>query len=304
MSAPPVVPPRPARSLAKDDAPAVPPRPAARTVVSEAIERDRFAPSPLNDHIRAKGAKSLRFDDGNNETENHRKSVVDMPSLGEEGMEYAALPEEPKKEEPNEGETRTVGDDVKLAEPKPKLPAQTAKDRVATVTRTDSDRAASFGLGKPSSEKSLRKKASTTSQLSGNSVGDDREGIPEIGQRIPLLAHAGDVQAPSPAPGPGEGLAPRHHSRKTSARGFVGLPEDSYGLHGHGKTPTDKLEKDYYEKHPELAEKEKVFQRHEHDRASDFALSKDDLNKIVHSSAGPEDDGHGETLPIFPGISC
>ncbi|KAJ2897921.1 hypothetical protein MKZ38_004296 [Zalerion maritima] len=292
MSAPPVVPPRPARTEVKDDAPMIPPRPAGRAISPHA---DRFAQSPLNANLKAKNGKTLRFDE--NEPTERPRSVVDMPSLGEEGMEYAVLPEtkeEEQEEQVAEGETHTVGDDVKLAAPKPKLPAQTAKDRVAAVTRTDSDRAAAFGIGRPSSEeRSLRKKGSTVSQVSGTDMGDDKEGIPEIGQRIPLLSHAGDVQAPSPAPGSTEGLAPRHHSRQTSARGFVDLPNDSYGLHGHGRAPRDKLDKAYYEKHPELLQRERVFQRHEHDRANDFSLTSDDLNSIVREtrtkSADPQE---------------
>jgi hypothetical protein len=162
-----------------------------------------------------------------------------------------------------------------------------------TVTRTDSDKAASFGIGKPSidephaasSNRSLKKKASTISQLStSESHADDEHGIPEIGQQVPMFPNAGDVQAPSPAPGSagiGEGLKDKNHKRRTSARG--NLPPGSYGLHGHGMLPQDKLEKLYFQKHPDLLKKEHT--PHHYDRPQDFSLSSEDLNKIVRETA-------------------
>lgn len=211
--------------------------------------------------------------------------------VGEEGKEYAALAEElssSRDQSASPEQTRTVGEDVKLHAPKPSLPPMSAKQRVMAVTRTDSDKAASFGIGRPSSEdpvpsnRSLKKKASTISQLSTSENVDDEQGIPEIGQQVPMYPNAGDVQAPSPAPG-SEGYR-KHHKRKSSARG---LPPGSYGLHGHGVVPQDKLERAYFEKHPELLKKER--HPHHHDRPYDFSMSSDDLNKIVRSESGPHD---------------
>ena len=247
---------------------------------------DRFAPSPLNDTLLSKSPRTAHF--GSNGNGNHngdRSKSVEIPSVvGEEGLEYASLVDEASSPE----HTRTVGD-LKLHAPKPSLPAVSAKQRVMTVTRTDSDRAASFGIGKASSNddavpsnRSLKKKASTTSQLSNTeSHIDDEQGIPEIGQQVPMYPNAGDVQAPSPAPSAAEGK--RHHNRKTSSRG---IPPGSYGLHGHGlggQDKLDKLDKAYYEKHPEALNKEKI--KHHHDRANDFSMSKDDLEKIVRETA-------------------
>jgi len=209
-----------------------------------------------------------------------------MPSVGEEGLEYANLAEQLSPEH-----TSTVADDLKLHAPKPSLPAVSTKQRIMQVTRTDSDRAASFGIGRPSSiddsthvlpsNRSLKKKASTTSQLSLKSDFDDEHGIPEIGQQVPMYKNAGDVQAPSPAPATEGALKAKHHARKGSARG--NLPPGSYGLHGHGVVPQDKLEKAYYEKHPELLKKEHT--PHHHDRPYDFSMSKADLEKIVRDTA-------------------
>jgi len=208
-----------------------------------------------------------------------------MPSVGEEGAEYEGIHDEKPQASPEQ--TRTVGSDLKLYAPKPSLSAQSAKQRVATVTRTDSDRAAAFGIGKPSSEEpntaksSLRKKTST-SQLSGSeSHFEEEQGIPEIGQQVPMYPNAGDVQAPSPAPTPNWSEKGRHHSRKHSGR-VAELPPGSYGLHGHGVVSSDKLEKTYYEKRPEVMHREhSVPLRH---RPNEFALSSKDLNKIVRET--------------------
>lgn len=274
--------------------PMVPPRPANRHIErSLSPNPSRFAPSPLNESpLLPKSPRNSRLGvNGNGHNGDHidRSKSVEIPSAaGEEGVEYASLAADLSSSPEH---TRTIGEDVKLHAPKPSLPPGSAKQRVMTVTRTDSDRAASFGIGRPSSNddstaalpsnRSLKKKASTTSQLSNTeSHVDDEQGIPEIGQQVPMYPNAGDVQAPSPAPG-SEAPKPKHHSRKTSSRG--NLPPGSYGLHGHGVVPQDKLEKAYYEKHPDLLKKEKV--SHHHDRPYDFSMSRDDLNKIVRDTA-------------------
>jgi hypothetical protein len=106
------------------------------------------------------------------------------------------------------------------------------------------------------------------------------------------------VQAPSPAPaelGSQDSLLrkPKHHSRRTSARGFVELPPGSYGLHGHGILSQDKLEKAYYDKHPELRVKEHT--PYQPDRVQDFSMSRDDLNKIVRDTRS-QTPGNGKRL--------
>ncbi|TRX95601.1 hypothetical protein FHL15_003559 [Xylaria flabelliformis] len=302
MSAP-VIPPRPARSQEKDNhpPPTVPARPTKRVNRSISPNPDRFAPSPLNES--PFNPKPKRNSQSLLGEELERSTSVDMPGVGEEGQEYAAAiqelnssPEMNRTSSPEQ--TRIVGEDIKLHAPKPTVPAASAKQRVAAVTRTDSDRAAAFGIGRPSSEepllsggRSLKKKASTTSQLSHHSelYTDDEHGIPEIGQRVPMLAYAGDVQAPSPAPPRAASVdstkSGRHHTRRTSSRGgFTSdLPPGSYGLHGHGVESTDKLEKAYYEKHPDVYQKEHY--HHLHDRVRDYSMSSENLNKIVRDTA-------------------
>ncbi|KAI0147325.1 altered inheritance of mitochondria protein 21 [Xylariaceae sp. FL1272] len=304
MQSAPVVPPRPTRSQDKSNEnsmPAIPPRPTKRFNRSVSPNPDRFAPSPLNESPFNPKAKRLSQSFLGEELE--RSTSVELPGVGQEGQEYAAAieglspPADDDRGAPSSPEqTRSVGEDVQLHAPKPTVPAISAKQRVAAVTRTDSDRAATFGIGiaRPSSEeplhsgRSLKKKASTLSQLSHQSEQDDEQGIPEIGQRVPMLAYAGDVQAPSPAPPRAQSVdstkSGRHHTRRSSSRtGFTELPPGSYGLHGHGVESTDKLEKAYYEKHPEKYHKEHY--NHLRDRDHDYSMSSENLNKIVRDTA-------------------
>ncbi|KAI0813075.1 altered inheritance of mitochondria protein 21 [Xylaria sp. FL0064] len=303
MSSQPIVPPRPVRSQEKDNgaAPTIPARPTKRFNRSVSPNPDRFAPSPLNESPFAPKAKRNSQSLLGEELE--RSTSVDLPGVGEEGKEYAVALEELRSTSPEEirtsspEQTRSVDEGLKLHAPKPTVPAASAEKRVAAVTRTDSDRAAAFGIGRPSSEeplhsgaRSLKKKASTTSQLSHHSelITDDEHGIPEIGQRVPMLSYAGDVQAPSPAPPRASSVdstkSGRHHTRRTSSRsGFHDLPPGSYGLHGHGVESTDKLQKAYYEKHPEIYQKEHYHPLHE--RAHDYSMSSENLNKIVRDTA-------------------
>ncbi|KAF6836505.1 hypothetical protein CMUS01_05353 [Colletotrichum musicola] len=305
---PPVIPPRPSRSQDKEEnintssLPKIPPRPIKRFERSISPNPDRFAPSPLNESPFSKSPKATRSSPSNGFLSSdpvHRPGSVSMPSVGEEGNEYdivnEAVAKSPPKAPSSPEHTRFAAEDLKLHAPKPTVPAQSAKQRVQAVTRTDSDKAASFGIGKPSSDEtrpsSLRKKASS-GQMSAKSesvFGDEEHGIPEIGQRVPMNPHLGDVQAPSPAPGSGaapESLrsgTPRHHSRKHSSRGFNELPPGSYGLHGHSSAlPTDKLEKAWYDKHPDTLKKDCSTQIH--DRQNDFAMSSTELNKIVYET--------------------
>lgn len=293
----PAIPPRPSRGSDKDSSsssgPRIPPRPSKkRSDRSASPSSDRFAQSPFNDGIIAKNKPSRLLSphygspDINNDPI-ERAGSVPMPSVGEEGMEYSAVADELEEYSSNPASpelTKTVAADLKLYAPKPSLPASSAKQRVAAVTRTDSDRAASFGIGRSQPEEralsrdGIKKKPSTSFSTTSDhgQHTDDEHGIPEIGQRVPMNPNLGDVQAPSPAPSEGA----RHHSRKHSSRG---LPPGSYGLHGHGVAPLDKLDKAYYQKHPELIKREEHTPIH--DRQNDYAMSSADLNRLVRDTA-------------------
>ncbi|KAM0331650.1 hypothetical protein ACHAQA_003329 [Verticillium albo-atrum] len=314
MSQPPTIPPRPSRSQDRsnqaESQPMVPPRPLKRFDRSVSPNPHRFAPSPLNESPFSKSPRASRFPDsahaGQTQEPIQRPGSVTMPSVGEEGHEYEAVRESaPAKQRPVSPEqTRMIAEDLKLHAPKPSFPAQSAKQRVSAVTRTDSDKAASYGIGRPSSGELppsyLKKKRSSIGQ--GSDVGsievfdDEEHGIPEIGQQVPLNPHLGDVQAPSPAPqslgqDSGRSQTPRHHGRKHSARGFPDAPPGSYGLHGHGTPSNDKFERAWYEKHPDSKKRESQISLH--DRQNDFAMSSTDLNKIVRDT---RDSGMGTSV--------
>ncbi|PHH76185.1 hypothetical protein CDD80_1740 [Ophiocordyceps camponoti-rufipedis] len=288
----PVVPPRPSRSTEKEPAagplPKIPPRPGNKRFDRPTSPNpDRFAPSPFSGGVIAKNSSHGQLHGRNDPIE--RAGSVSMPTVGEEGAEYNAVtPAWTDRQASLPEPTHTVTVDLKLHAPKPSLPAASAKKQVMAVTRTDSERAAAFGIGRPASNadertasrNSNKKRPGSSFSAHSDHHTDDEHGIPEIGQRVPMNPHLGDVQAPSPSPGLGPDGVKKNHGRKHSARG---LPPGSYGLHGHGVAPQDKLEKAYYQKHPDALEREQHTPLH--DRQNDFAMSSSDLNKLVRDTA-------------------
>ncbi|RCI09990.1 hypothetical protein L249_8489 [Ophiocordyceps polyrhachis-furcata BCC 54312] len=292
----PVVPPRPSKAAEKEAVtgtlPKVPPRPTnKRPDRPSSPNPDRFAPSPFSGGVIAKnsnhGQPQGKKDRPSEPVD--RTGSVSMPTVGEEGAEYNAVPKEWNERHASLPEpTHSVAVDLKLHSPRPSLPAVSAKKQVMAVTRTDSERAAAFGIGRPASNadertasrnSNKRRPGSSYSAHSDHHT-DDEHGIPEIGQRVPMNPRLGDVQAPSPSPGLGQDGVKKNHGRKHSARG---VPPGSYGLHGHGVAPQDKLEKAYYQKHPDILEREQHTPLH--DRQNDFAMSSSDLNKLVRDTA-------------------
>ncbi|EAW09639.1 Aim21 family protein [Aspergillus clavatus NRRL 1] len=310
----PVIPPRPSRSPQQpglapksiSDIPKIPPRPGRLVDRSVSPLRDSYAPSPLNERPNAPGISRTVSNDLP-----QRPPSVAIPSLGEEGIEYQDLDipnvSDSHSQIPAPSETRNVGSDLKIHAPRPSLPSSSAKAQVQAVTRLDSRQAAAAGLGMAGSpvvddqversSRSMHSRASGSRADSSTASSDRRRscqlaeehGIPEIGQRVPMYPNAGDVQAPSPSPYQSEHGGQRqgrNHHRTRSGRREASLPPGSYGLHGHG-VPQDKFEKAWYEKHPEEYAKE------EHGQYGpgvgtprpDWALSSDDLNKIVRTSA-------------------
>jgi hypothetical protein len=310
--------------------PKIPPRPIRRIERSVSPHRESFARSPLNEIPSANQGKleksSLYISDSANTSNTelpHRPSSVVLPSIGQEGSEYAEIFEGSSDElGSSPAQTRNVANDLKLHAPKPSLPVSSAKQRVSAVTRTDSGQAAAFGFGKPGSvhddhdpaNRPLKTKASFASQ---NSMGTERppssaereDGIPNIGQVVPMYPNAGDVQAPSPAPtqqpfAPGigfhnDGSQPRNHGRRSSGRG-IEIPLDAYGKHGHGQIPHDRFEKAYYQKHPELLKKETgAYHGPFAEGRAEWAMSSEDLNKIVRDTAS-RGTGLGELIYNYP----
>jgi hypothetical protein len=294
-AAPPSVPPRPSRSPNKGNndgkaPPKIPPRP-ARTLERKVSDDARFAPSPLNEGF-PKSPQASRFAPDKDADKpasglrepNERLGSISMPPLGKTVTESAAGPRPQEPDVPEQ--TRTVGGDMKLHAPKPSLPVQSAEKRVSAVTRIDSDKAASFGIGSKSvadestTDRHEKTTASPPSDEDAHEITDE-SGIPEIGLRVPMYPDAGDVQAPSPAPqsvSPGTLMG---HHKASGGQGGEHLP----GNHGR----KDSLDKLYYEKHPDEMEKELA---HAHDeRSNEYAMSRKDLDRIIRETAD-----HGSAL--------
>ncbi|CAI7619185.1 unnamed protein product [Penicillium glandicola] len=294
----PAIPPRPARSPQPSSSlemPKIPPRPGnRRNDRSVSPMRDSYAPSPFNEWNGPSMSRTVSNDLP------PRPPSVTIPSLGEEGIEYADL--DPGNISDNHhqtpAETRNVSSDLKIHAPRPSLPTSSAEAKVRAVTRTDSRQAAAAGLGRgvsPARDEQERSSRSLHSRASGSraessTASNERRHSANIGEeqgfRVPMYPHAGDVQAPSPSPYlEGSQRSSRNHNRTRSARD-TSLPPGSYGLHGHGVQHPDKFEKAWYEKHPdEFVKEEGQYGPGVGTPRPDWAMSSDDLNKIVRSSA-------------------
>ncbi|EXJ56915.1 hypothetical protein A1O7_07259 [Cladophialophora yegresii CBS 114405] len=318
----PSIPPRPARvqqaaaSQGVGKLPDIPPRPMNKRL-DRSVSPSNFPRSPLNEPWSANLTRQ-KTNERATDALPRRPSVQNLPSIGQEGMEYADIADLQTDQQPPvsslavdaAAQTRNIAQDLHLHAPKPSLPKSSATAQVQAVTRTDSGHAAVHGLGKPSSPspeegeglRQVRTRSSfsrPTSAAAGerrSSVyGDEETGPAELGLRVPINPLLGDVQAPSPAPG----LSPSHtgtngdrkrpgHSRARTSREIF-TPPGSYGLHGHGVAPQDRFEKDWYSKHPDAAQLEEthghgVYESIGSGRGA-FALSSDDLNKIVRATA-------------------
>ena len=285
--------------------------------MDRSISPGHYPRSPLNDPPFASSLGPHTTNEQNSfSTLPRAPSVSHLPSIGNEGDEYASIsytPNAPGSKLPADAaaQTRNIGEDVKLHAPRPSLPVSSAKAQVQNVTRTDSSAAAAHGFGKPATpsqdeqepirqirtKSSFSRPASSASNERRRSLAyNEEQGPAELGMRVPINPLLGDVQAPSPAPfgsaltptHTGNGEVKRRHHRTKSGR-EVFLPPGSYGLHGHGLPPTDKFEKDWYAKHPEQAQYEEAHGHGVYESIGsgrgNFALSSDDLNKIVRGSA-------------------
>ena len=331
MSAPPTIPPRPARAqnssaqapTSQLDTPKIPPRPKRGIERSVSPAGDRYARSPLNDPAYLHNGPPKDGSRLSTEVPS-RPPSVSMPSLGEEGNEYASFDDLSKtltNESLNLGgspQTKNIAGDLPLHAPTASVPSSTAKSRIQLVTRTDSSQAEAAGFGKrlsvddkiAQSTKSGRSGSSVSSRPSSlyNDKDEHKEehGIPEIGVQVPMFRNAGDVQAPSPAPfaqqGPSSGSGfhqksgSRHHSRTKSGREIFHGPPGSYGMHGHGVISNHEFEQKWYERHPEDLKREKAgeYGPHIQENRKDYHWRADNLEKLVHTRA--QDVGMGMLL--------
>lgn len=312
----PSIPQRPARSQVqagstlKQEIPHIPPRPHRRSDQSESPNRAAFSRSPFNEPPVSMNNGALYSHNRNLSASDlpRRPPSVDLPSIGQEGNEYSSMDQPVGSDSGSPEQTRNVAADLPMHAPTASLPRSTAKDRISTVTRTDSSQAAAAGVGKARSEEEkeipqhpLRVRASFN--RSNQSLGrpasvheaENEHGIPVIGLQVPMYPNAGDVQAPSPAPSAtphsagigffNDGSNRNHHRRRSSRHEFG--PPGSYGMH-HGD-PKDQFERAWYQKHPDEFVKETHRQYDPGHPRGEWALSSDDLNKLVHGST---DRGH------------
>lgn len=288
------------------EVPKIPPRPSKR--IERSVSPSRYARSPLNDPSFLHTGHSSR--EGQLSTElPPRPPSVTLPSIGQEGSEYASFEDLSKtltnEKDGSPQQTKNIAGDLPLHAPKASVPSSTAKSRIQTVTRTDSSQAAAMGVGKlsiPGEDKSGdsgRSDSSAGNRTRPGSVykDDEEHGIPEIGVQVPMYPNAGDVQAPTPSPfesgatatGVGFFNKPggRHHGRTKSGREIFHGPPGSYGMHGHGKVNSTEFEKDWYAKHPDDLRREKQGEYGPHVQVNrkDYHWVGDDLSKLVHSSA-------------------
>ncbi|THY08470.1 hypothetical protein D6D03_01049 [Aureobasidium pullulans] len=296
----PKVPPRPARTQERPsdvvaNAPIIPPRPQRRDR-SVSPMRGEYMRSPLNDvPLASPDTNGKMYSQRNLSAQDlpPRPPSVSLPSIGQEGMEYANLEEE---DNAAAEQHRNISPDLPMHAPTASVPQSTAKSRIQTVTRTDSSQAAQHGIGSAApAVHPLKARASfsrSNLSLSQEPTEEDEHGIPEIGLQVPMLKYAGDVQAPTPTPSKAgtpsisfNDASPRNHHRKRSSRQEFHGPPGSYGLHGHRHDPKDQFEKAWYAKHPEELVKEHRPYDPGH-APGDWALSSDDLNKLVQSNSG------------------
>ena len=320
----PTVPPRPSRgqnmptASSHIDVPQVPARPRRSVERSISPNRDTFARSPLNDPSFLHNGKvhsSSNLSSSLSREVPPRPPSVTLPSIGQEGNEYEHVTpaQEGPTNPPEETQTKNIAGDLPLHAPKASLPVSTAKARIAAVTRTDSSQAAAIGIGKANtSETDLGHTLTRSSSQQSRSrppslykqdthVEQDELGIPMIGVQVPMYPNAGDVQAPTPSPSvhatpKGVGFlnngaisSPRHHSRTKSGREVFHGPPGSYGLHGHGVNKQDPFEKAWYDRHPEVLAREAQGEYGpaiSEDR-KEWALSSEELNKLVHTKSLP-----------------
>jgi len=305
--APPTIPPRPVKQQAAAQGvsmlPDIPPRPLSKQL-EHAVSPRGFPQSPLNEPYNL--AKTTSAD-----PVARPPSVAHLPEPGEEGIEYANAEYQPPSSNVGHeaaAQTRLVAEDLHLHAPKPSLPKSTATAQVQGVTRTDSAQAAGYGMGRashddtaPTRERSRQSFSRPDSAASGErtrSVVQDEQTSAPVGLRVPINPLLGYVQAPSPATISPQvtGDSPRRHSkRKSMVEDF--RPPGSYGLHGHGIVPDDRFEREWYAKHPDQLEHEEgqghgVYEGIGSGRGN-FALSSDELNKIVRQTAS-RGSGFGE----------
>ncbi|KAI5286284.1 hypothetical protein KEM54_006909 [Ascosphaera aggregata] len=313
----PTIPQRPARSPANGSPapPTIPARPKSRVdrPKSPALV-NAYAQSPLNRRPESPCKPSPVIQP------NQQHPTVKIPSIGQEGVEYAnydRLKAEAETEhdaeveqhshqhqdqhqqeeellqhhhQPPSSQTRNIAQDLKLHSPRPSSGHTQA--RVTSMARNgldnngNDDNNNTFSSSRPSlssrpssmvyadSETGSDRPASNAATAANNTATTTTT-TATPGTRVPMYPGAGEVQAPTP----------RSDSARPKASGEFPRPPDSYGLHSHDIEPTSKLEKEWYQKHPEAQERKEKVSKAMHGPRPENALSSDALNKLVRETA-------------------
>lgn len=270
------------------DKPKIPSRPSDKRLGrSISPSQENYARSPLT-----KAPLNLNKDpDGNHhsanystrftDTENCHQLSIRLPSIGQEGTEYADVyisqDENLNKLSLN---NKDVNNSDQFLKPGPTNPNSEVKSLASTMDHKD--------FRKESVIATSNVNNGIDSQVSDSCK--NTQGIPQIGLFVPMYPNAGDVQAPSqsltistvPDTSTDYNKAEsKYFSQRLNGRGQE-IPSDAYGRYGHGFISQDLFDKAYYKKHPELFKKEIGSYG---EMRPEWALSSEDLNKIVQDTA-------------------
>lgn len=192
MSQPPI-PPRPQRqagpTAVNQNMPQIPPRPNRKLEPSPGRDVTR---SPLNEPPTAMSNGKIYGHNNLSASDLPARppSVSSMPTIGQEGLEYASFDNLPSEAHGVSGQDSKVEEqtrhaDVPMQQPTASVPVKTAKDRISTVTRTDSSQAAAAGIGKPRLDDDIVTPSDSTTNLGRVSSRDEGNSLSRVSSREP-----------------------------------------------------------------------------------------------------------------------
>lgn len=211
----PIVPPRPQRAQAGPTAvnqqtPQIPPRPVRKTDPSPA--REANTRSPFNEPPTAMGNGKIYGHSNLSASELPARppSVASMPTVGQEGSEYASYDQLPPEAHGVSGDTSATASatvqqtrhaDVPMQQPKASVPLSTAASRISTVTRTDSSQAAAAGIGKPRHDETPNDSSTNLSRVTSRETGGYALGRVSSREPHPLRVKSSFNRSSSSLPG-------------------------------------------------------------------------------------------------------
>jgi len=170
-------------------------------------------------------------------------SVATLPLIGQEGLEYASYDQLPSDAHGLSGTVQqTRHADVPMQQPTASVPLATAKDRISTVTRTDSSQAAAAGIGKPPQEDPLHEPPLNLRRVTSREARDERLGLSRVSSREPhpLRADNGFNRSSTSLPGgtPRPGSVHEHGEEQDHGIPEIGLRVPMYRNAGDVQAPS------------------------------------------------------------------